>query len=168
MWARLNFFLEFSSHSIYTLMLLMMKIWSEVWHFKNCLCTGVVITMCETLHLGNISFVCVFDFVAGCCPRRAENPECIAPEGADGGASRGRRVRAINWQGEESTAAASVRAREHPASAEGWSLKRISTCTHSHYLSSVILLFLFFSMPYPPSSFYSPYFEKTSQEETWR
>lgn len=58
-------------------------------------------------------------FVAGCCRGRAENPECIAPEEADRGASQGGGRRADDGQREEPTAASTLPARQHTASAEG-------------------------------------------------
>lgn len=67
----------------------------------NYICNSVVILVHESEHTYlnwcvNVSFVFVFDFIAGCSPGRAEDPECIASEGADGGASQGGEVRADN------------------------------------------------------------------------
>lgn len=88
------------------------------------MCNNIVIIVYSSKHI--LSLVCkclclllVFDSVAGCYPGRAENPECIAPEEADGDVPQGGGARADDRQGEEPTTASTIPTRRRAASAEG-------------------------------------------------
>lgn len=141
MWTRLSFCSEIPSHTTYRPVFV---IWKSI---------------------------CFFGFVVSCCPEEGENPECIAPEGADGGASKGGGARDDNWQGEEPVVASAVPARQHTTPAEGVYLfvENVQTTEHSTtsheksviYIFFSILIFLsFFHELLPSCSILFPPFEK--------
>lgn len=89
-----------------TFSLIMHYLYTNILHDENCIRL-------------NVLFVFVFNSVVDYCPGRAENPECIAPEGADEGVSQWGGAASEDWRGEEPTATHKIPARQHKAWAEG-------------------------------------------------